>query len=121
MYAGHKVLMKVDDNILLIFGDLHGILEKHFRPHPIRLENIINYLKTTKTSSHPKSEMVSQLLNGRSQFEKSQQLLDHQKFLLHRGTWWSYPYLRALHFNSVPYQKLDTYGSLDDYFPTIGV
>ncbi len=47
--AGHKVLMEVDDNILLIVGDQSGILDKQLRLHPIHLLNIIlilvNYIK----------------------------------------------------------------------------
>jgi hypothetical protein len=35
--AGHEVLMEVDDNISLIVGDPHGILEEQHRPHPINL------------------------------------------------------------------------------------
>ncbi len=42
--AGHEVLMEVDNNMLLIVGNLQGILEKHLRPHPISLLNIIYYL-----------------------------------------------------------------------------
>jgi hypothetical protein len=38
--SGHEVLMEVDDNILLIVGDLRGILDQHLRPHPIILLNI---------------------------------------------------------------------------------
>jgi hypothetical protein len=35
--AGHKVLMKVEDNILLIVGDPQGILDKQLRFWPINL------------------------------------------------------------------------------------
>ncbi len=41
MRAGHKVLVDVDGNILLIVGDLEGILDQQPRPHPIHLLNII--------------------------------------------------------------------------------
>jgi hypothetical protein len=41
MYAGHKVLMKVDDNILLIVCSPCGILDQQLRLHPILLINII--------------------------------------------------------------------------------
>ncbi len=33
--AGHKVLVDVDGNILLIVGDLEGILDQQLRPCPI--------------------------------------------------------------------------------------
>ncbi len=32
--VGHKVLMEVDNNILLIVGDARGILDKQLSPHP---------------------------------------------------------------------------------------
>jgi hypothetical protein len=32
--AGHKVLMEVELNILLIAGDSQGILDQQLRPHP---------------------------------------------------------------------------------------
>jgi hypothetical protein len=35
--ASHEVMMEVDDNILLIVGDPHGILDQHIRLHPIFL------------------------------------------------------------------------------------
>jgi hypothetical protein len=35
--AGHEVLMKVDENILMIVGDPQGILDDSFRPRPILL------------------------------------------------------------------------------------
>jgi hypothetical protein len=38
--AGHKVLMEVDYNILLIVADPQGILDLQIRPHPIPLLNI---------------------------------------------------------------------------------
>jgi hypothetical protein len=41
MHAGHDVLMKVDDKILLIVSDTQGILDQLLRPHPICLLNII--------------------------------------------------------------------------------
>jgi len=40
--AGHEVLIEVDDNILLIVGNLQGILDKQQRPHPINLLNIMS-------------------------------------------------------------------------------
>jgi hypothetical protein len=33
--AGHEVLMKVDDNILLIVGNPQWIVDQPFKPHPI--------------------------------------------------------------------------------------
>jgi hypothetical protein len=39
--AGHTVLMESDDNILLIVGDPHGILDQQLRPHTMTLLNII--------------------------------------------------------------------------------
>jgi hypothetical protein len=38
---GHKVLMEVQDNILLIVGFPQGILLQQLGHHPIRLLNII--------------------------------------------------------------------------------
>jgi hypothetical protein len=35
MYAGHKVLMKVDDKILQIFGDPQGILDQQYSNNPL--------------------------------------------------------------------------------------
>jgi hypothetical protein len=35
VHAGHKVLMEVDDNILLIVGDPKGVLGKQLRSQPI--------------------------------------------------------------------------------------
>jgi hypothetical protein len=47
--TGHKVLMEVDNNILLIVGDQSGILDNLLGLHPIYLLNIIfilvNYIK----------------------------------------------------------------------------
>jgi hypothetical protein len=37
MCAGHKTLMEVDDNILLIVVDPQGILDEQLRPHPIHV------------------------------------------------------------------------------------
>jgi hypothetical protein len=31
---GYEVLMEVGDNILMIVGDLEGILDQQLRPHP---------------------------------------------------------------------------------------
>ncbi len=45
MRTGCAVLMEVDDNILLIGGDVHGILEEQLRLHPIHLMNSIVLLK----------------------------------------------------------------------------
>ncbi len=49
VHAGHKVLMEVDDNTLLIIGNPRGILDQQLRPHGINLLNIIitliNYIK----------------------------------------------------------------------------
>jgi hypothetical protein len=46
--VGRKVLMEVDDNILLIVSDPQGILDQQLRPHPSHLLkitiNILNYL-----------------------------------------------------------------------------
>jgi hypothetical protein len=39
MRVGRKVLMEVDDSILLIFGDPQGILVQQLRPRPIHLLN----------------------------------------------------------------------------------
>jgi hypothetical protein len=48
-HVGHKVLMKVDDNILPIVGDPLGILDQQLRPRIIHFLNImsikINYIK----------------------------------------------------------------------------
>jgi hypothetical protein len=38
--TGHKVLMKVGNNSLLIVGDPKGILDQQLMPHPIHLLNI---------------------------------------------------------------------------------
>ncbi len=53
MRAGRKVLMYVDNNILLIVGDPQGILNQKLRPRPIHLLNIkklfhLIYHKITK-------------------------------------------------------------------------
>ncbi len=40
MNAGHKVLMVVDNNILLIVGNPKGILYQPLRPHPFYTLNI---------------------------------------------------------------------------------
>jgi hypothetical protein len=37
VHAGHKVLMENDNNILLIVGDPHGILEEQLRPRLMHL------------------------------------------------------------------------------------
>jgi hypothetical protein len=37
VHAGDKVLMEVDDTILLIAVDPQGILDQHHRPHPITI------------------------------------------------------------------------------------
>ncbi len=39
--TGHKVLVEVDNNILLIVGKLQGILYKQFRPCRVHFLNII--------------------------------------------------------------------------------
>jgi hypothetical protein len=39
--TGHKVLMEIDDNILLIVGDPQGILDLQVSPHSIQLLNIV--------------------------------------------------------------------------------
>ncbi len=39
--AGHKVLMDVDDKILLIVGIPQGNLDQQLMPHPIHFLNII--------------------------------------------------------------------------------
>ncbi len=41
VHAEREFLMKVDNNILLIAGDPHGIFNHWFRPHLIHLLNII--------------------------------------------------------------------------------
>ncbi len=41
MHAGHKALVEVDDNILLIVDDPQGILDQKLRPRPINLLNIV--------------------------------------------------------------------------------
>jgi len=41
VHAGHKVLMEVDYNFLLIAGDPQGILDQLPKPCPILLLNII--------------------------------------------------------------------------------
>ncbi len=35
VHAGHKVLMEVDDIILVIVGNTQGILDQHQRPNKI--------------------------------------------------------------------------------------
>jgi hypothetical protein len=40
VHADHDVLVKIDDNILLIAGDPQGILDHQLRPLPIHLLNI---------------------------------------------------------------------------------
>jgi hypothetical protein len=54
--AGHKVLMEVDDSILLIVGDPQGIFDQQLRPHQIHLINItfliINYIIFKKTEDN---------------------------------------------------------------------
>ncbi len=45
MRTGWAVLMEVDESILLIGGDAHGILEQQLRLHPIHLMNSIVLLK----------------------------------------------------------------------------
>jgi hypothetical protein len=40
MRAGKEVLMEVGCNILMIFGDPHGIFDQQLRPRPIHLFNI---------------------------------------------------------------------------------
>ncbi len=35
VHAGHRVLMEVDESILLIVGNPQGILDQHQRPNPI--------------------------------------------------------------------------------------
>jgi hypothetical protein len=45
MRTGCAVLMEVDNNILLIGGDAHLILEEQLRLHPIHLMNSIVLLK----------------------------------------------------------------------------
>ncbi len=39
-----KVLVEVDDNSAMIFGDLQGSLSEQLGPHPILLLNIIDTL-----------------------------------------------------------------------------
>jgi hypothetical protein len=39
--SGHKVLMEVENNILLIVGNLQGILEQQLRPRTIHLLQLI--------------------------------------------------------------------------------
>ncbi len=39
--VGYKVLMEVDNNILLIIGDPLGILVQEHRPQPVHILNII--------------------------------------------------------------------------------
>ncbi len=41
MRTGYEILMEVDDNILLIVGNLWGILYQQPRPHSIYLMFII--------------------------------------------------------------------------------
>jgi len=41
VHAGHKVLMDVDDIILLIVGIPQGILDQQLRPRPIHFSNIM--------------------------------------------------------------------------------
>jgi hypothetical protein len=49
VHAGHKVLVEVSDNILLIVFYPQGILDQKLRPRPIHLLNIViilfSYLK----------------------------------------------------------------------------
>jgi len=41
VHGGRKVLMEVDDNILMIVGDPRGILDEQLRPRLIHLLNNI--------------------------------------------------------------------------------
>ncbi len=41
MCTGHKVLMEVDDNPLIIIGDPQGILDQQLSPHSMHLSNIL--------------------------------------------------------------------------------
>jgi hypothetical protein len=41
VHAGHKALVEVDDNILMVLGDTQGILDQMLRPHQINLLNIV--------------------------------------------------------------------------------
>jgi hypothetical protein len=41
VHGGHEVLVKIDEIILLIVGDLQGILDKLLRPQLVNLLNII--------------------------------------------------------------------------------
>jgi hypothetical protein len=47
VYAGHKVLMDIDDNSVLIVNNPQGILSQQLRPHPIYLSNEINIIIIT--------------------------------------------------------------------------
>ncbi len=42
--AGHKVLLEVDDNSVLIVGDDQGSLTQKLRAHPVHLLNIITIM-----------------------------------------------------------------------------
>ncbi len=42
----NEVLMEVDENMSLIFGDPQRVLDQHLRPHPIILLNVIVILFT---------------------------------------------------------------------------
>ncbi len=63
--TGHKVLMEIYNNILLIVGKLQGILYKQLRPHRVHFLNIIfmliNYIKlqnkNIQWTSHQKAKL----------------------------------------------------------------
>jgi len=41
VHAGHKVMIEVDDLIVMIVCDGQGILDQQLRPHPIHLFSFI--------------------------------------------------------------------------------
>ncbi len=93
--AGYKVLMEVNDNILLIVGNPQGILEDQLRSHPILLILIIliNYIKLNisklflKMKTIPsKCEKGLYYIWNETLCKKCKQLLECQNFLLFRDT-----------------------------------
>jgi hypothetical protein len=51
--------MEVDDNILLIVGDLQGILDQQLMPHPNHFLNIIILINQIKLYSIKKLRTIS--------------------------------------------------------------
>jgi hypothetical protein len=59
--AGHEVLLEVDNTILLIVGNLQGILGLQLRPHPthlLHIDKLSNCLKTKALPSEGRNGIV---------------------------------------------------------------